>query len=129
MPVVIVVVAIVVIGVVAAVALGRVRGGLVDPRPPRADNVLPPGRLEAADVAGVRFSVALRGYRMDEVDEFVDRMRAELRATELELAQARQARPLAFAPAEPDDRMVRATDLTSDDQPAQQPGGEPGTIA
>jgi DivIVA domain-containing protein len=87
MDVVLVVAAIGLIGLVAAVAFGRVRGGLDDPPVARPDIELPPGRLGAADLAGLRFSVALRGYRMDEVDSVLDRLRSELRTRDAELAE------------------------------------------
>ena len=89
MDVVLVVLAIGLIGVVAAVAFGRIRGGLDDPPVARPDIELPPGRLGAVDLAGLRFSVALRGYRMDEVDAVLDRLRAELRTRDAELAELR----------------------------------------
>lgn len=89
MPIVLLIVVLLVVGVTAAVALGRIRGGLPAAQPARADHALPPGRLSVSDVAGVRFSVGLRGYRMDEVDEFVDRMLAELSSHAAELDELR----------------------------------------
>lgn len=89
MPIFLLVIAIALIAVVAGVGLGLIRGGLDDPRPARADDELPPGRLSLAEVAAVRFGVGLRGYRMDEVDDFVDRMLQELRANQTELHQLR----------------------------------------
>ena len=44
----------------------------------RPDVWLPEDRVRAADVAAVRFSTAVRGYRMDEVDAVLDRLAAEL---------------------------------------------------
>lgn len=66
---------------------------LVDVEPDRADLVLPSGRLAADDVAGVRFGLAVRGYRMDEVDTALDRVQQALadrdaRIGELEAALA-----------------------------------------
>lgn len=46
------------------------------------DPGLPDGRLSAEDVDLVRFDTALRGYRMDQVDEVLDRLR--VRISELE---------------------------------------------
>lgn len=70
------VIAVVVFGV-AAVASGQ--GGAMSPaHPDRPDAGLPPGPVGAAELGAVRFGVALRGYRMDEVDAFVDRVAAEL---------------------------------------------------
>jgi DivIVA domain-containing protein len=67
----------VVIGVAAVVATRD--DGLLAPAPPdRADVVLPERRLGADDVTGLRFGLALRGYRMAEVDRVLDRLAAEL---------------------------------------------------
>lgn len=60
-----------VLGVVATVAAGRI--GFLPPAESRlgAD---PPGRdLRPEDLRTVRFSLALRGYRMSEVDALLDR--------------------------------------------------------
>lgn len=42
--------------------------------------VLLPGKPEPADVDKLRFSLGLRGYRMDQVDEALDLLRDELTA-------------------------------------------------
>lgn len=84
-------VAVALVGVVAAVAVGRVRGGLGEPVRSRADNALPAGRLEPADLGRARFSVGLRGYRMDEVDAALDRVQAELAQRDAEVATLRGA--------------------------------------
>ncbi|MFV0457959.1 MAG: DivIVA domain-containing protein [Actinomycetales bacterium] len=89
MPFLLVALAIVLVAVVAMVGIGVVRGGLADPPVNRPDHELPPGRLTPADLAGARFSLALRGYRMDEVDAVMDRMLAELRDSQAELARLR----------------------------------------
>ncbi len=60
---------------------------------------LPPVLLPAipvpADVDKVRFALGLRGYRMDQVDEVLDRLRDELAAKELRIAEleASDSRP------------------------------------
>ena len=62
---------------VVVVAMGR--GDVLDTgdaRPPAP--MLPERRLSSADVDGVRFTVVGRGYRMDQVDEVVERLAAEL---------------------------------------------------
>jgi len=84
-------VAVVVVGVVAAVAVGRVQGGLEEPVRSRRDNALPERRLVDSDLAQARFSVGLRGYRMDEVDAALDRVQAELRDRDAELERLREA--------------------------------------
>ena len=68
---------------------------LPDAPPDRPDLDLPEGPLQPTDVEQVRFSMALRGYRMDEVDAVLERLAAELaerdrRLAELE-ARARRA--------------------------------------
>ena len=81
-------------GVVLAVALlavGRL-GELAPVTPDRAPLDLPEDRpLDRADVDGVRFAVGFRGYRMDEVDDMLDRLASDLavrdaRITALEAA-------------------------------------------
>jgi len=70
-------------GGVAVVAawMGAPLAEVYDDRP---DAVVPAeGPLTAADLRRVRFSIALRGYRMSEVDALLDRL-----ATERERAEA-----------------------------------------
>jgi DivIVA domain-containing protein len=69
-------------GGVVAVAVGR-GGSLSEVYDDRPDAAVPSGRpLTSDDLRAVRFSTAVRGYRMDEVDAFVDRIRADLIARE-----------------------------------------------
>jgi DivIVA domain-containing protein len=77
-----VVVLVVVLGAVAILAAGRddAMGEVYDDRPDRG---IPTGRpLTADDLDAVRLSTAVRGYRMDEVDALIDRLRADLIARE-----------------------------------------------
>lgn len=66
-----------VMGGVAMVASGR--GGSMPPAyDDRPDLVLPEGRpLEAGDLRRVRFGLAVRGYRMSDVDALLDRLATE----------------------------------------------------
>lgn len=80
-------VALAVAGGAAAVALGRVPGGLDEPTTSRPLRALPDGPLRAEDVDGVRFSLGLRGYRMDEVDAVLDRVRDEVAERDARLAE------------------------------------------
>ncbi len=68
-----------VIGGIAVVATGR-WGGLPDAEPERSPRGELPadGEVDRPAVDGLRFSLALRGYRMDEVDEVLDRLVDEL---------------------------------------------------
>jgi DivIVA domain-containing protein len=67
-----------VIGGVAVVAAGR-GATMAETFDDRPDARVPADRpLTAEDLRGMRFSTALRGYRMSEVDALLDRLAAEL---------------------------------------------------
>ena len=77
------------IGVVLAVAMlavGRL-GELAPVAPDRAPLDVPAGPLAPDDVDAVRFAVGLRGYRMDEVDEVLDRLADDLAARDARIAE------------------------------------------
>jgi DivIVA domain-containing protein len=84
------------VAVVAAVALAVLGDGgvLRDVEPDRLDDRLPGERpVERADIDHLRLPVAIRGYRMVDVDEVLDRLGAELaerdaRISELEAERA-----------------------------------------
>ncbi|HET9657062.1 MAG TPA: DivIVA domain-containing protein [Kineosporiaceae bacterium] len=84
-----------VLGVIAAVATGRISGGLEDPSTSLPARALPEGEVTASSLEVVRFSPALRGYRMDEVDAVLDRVAVELARRDRELVQLRQELRLA----------------------------------
>jgi DivIVA domain-containing protein len=64
-------------GVIAVVATGR-GGSMAEVYDDRPDaRVQADGPLTAGDLRRVRFSTALRGYRMSEVDALLDRLAAE----------------------------------------------------
>lgn len=75
----------------------------------RADVGLPEGEVSAQDLHGVRFGMVLRGYRMSEVDEVLDRAAQALaeeqsrtRALEARLAEPVDLEPVSLAkPADP----------------------------
>ncbi len=77
------------VGGVAAVAAGKIRGGLPEPTSSRPEVELPE-HVAAEDVDRLRFSVGFRGYRMDEVDEVLDRLSAELGARGEEIRELRE---------------------------------------
>jgi DivIVA domain-containing protein len=65
-------------GVTAVVATGR-GGAMAEVYDDRPDARVPAdGPLSAGDLEQVRFTTALRGYRMSEVDALLDRLVAEL---------------------------------------------------
>jgi DivIVA domain-containing protein len=99
------VVAVAVLGAIAWVAAGR-GTPMAESYSDRPDLALPPQvPLRKADVDGVRFSIGLRGYRMDEVDAVLDRLAGEIAARDVYIdrltAQYRQlteqSEPLAVA--------------------------------
>ncbi|MCI0385229.1 DivIVA domain-containing protein [Streptomyces sp. CNQ085] len=84
--------------VVAAVALAVVgggdgpgrtaTGGLADALPDRTDAWLPPDRpLNRSDLEALRLPQAVRGYRMEEVDDVLDRLGAELAERDARIAE------------------------------------------
>jgi len=67
-----------VIGGIAVVAAGR-GGSLPEPDPDRATTgTLADDEVDRTHVDGLRFTLAVRGYRMDEVDEVLDKLVDEL---------------------------------------------------
>ncbi len=85
--------AIAVLAGIAVVAAGR-GTGLAPATPDRPEPWLPAGRpVSAADLDELRFSVGLRGYRMDEVDAVLDRLRTELADRDARLAELERGRP------------------------------------
>ncbi|MGW3497871.1 DivIVA domain-containing protein [Streptomyces sp. NPDC001020] len=100
--------------VVAAVTLTVVGGGESAPLPQavpeRLDDPLPPDRpVGRADVEALRFPLAVRGYRMADVDDALGRLGAEIserdaRIADLEaaLVGARAAGTASDKPAEED---------------------------
>ena len=72
------VVIVAVMGGIAVVAAGH-GGSMAETFDDRPDARVPvDGPLTAHDLRRVRFSTALRGYRMSEVDALLDRLAAEL---------------------------------------------------
>ncbi len=82
---------------------------------------LPPDRsLQPDEIDGVRLPVALRGYRFAETDLLLDRLAAELRVRDAEIAQLRGEAPaVALAPAGTAPPYV--DDPSVDDTPGYEP--------
>ncbi len=75
-----------IIGGVLLIVSGR-GDPMADVEPDRASIGLPETDMTADDVADVRFATALRGYRMDEVDQVLDRLALELDRRDQQLAR------------------------------------------
>lgn len=67
-----------VVAAVAAVVAGRLPGGMPGPSSSVPQVRLPDRPLTGADVDHLRFVPALRGYRMDQVDDAIDRLAREI---------------------------------------------------
>lgn len=82
--------------VVGAVTLAVVSGGENGPLPEAAPeqlrDPLPPDRpVDRADVDGLRFPLAVRGYRMGDVDDALSRLGAELAERDSRIADLESA--------------------------------------
>lgn len=71
-----------------AAALPALLNGFDEP-PANLPPVLLPERAVPEDVTRLRFSLGLRGYRMDQVDQVLDELRDQLAARDAELAELR----------------------------------------
>lgn len=65
------------LGGVVVVAAGHANS-MAAPKADRAPLDLPSGKLSGADLRAVGFNTAIRGYRMDEVDELLARLATQL---------------------------------------------------
>ncbi|MBE1611800.1 DivIVA domain-containing protein [Actinopolymorpha pittospori] len=109
-----VVLVLVVLGATAAVAVGR-GGAMARAYPDRREVRLPTDRpVGSEDLQHVAFSVVLRGYRMDEVDDVISRLTRDLAEREGRLAEREQRL------AERESRLAEA-----DDGPGGRPAGVP----
>jgi DivIVA domain-containing protein len=88
---------VVLIGLTAAAVMGRISGFMADPTSSQAFGGVPAESLSAADIAQLRFDQALRGYRMDQVDEVIDALGARLAELEAEIASLRATSPAPVA--------------------------------
>ena len=89
--------------VVGAVTLAVVGGGengpLPEAAPERLRDPLPPDRpVDRADVEGLRFPLAARGYRMSDVDDALNRLAAELAERDARIGELESALAVARTP-------------------------------
>ena len=73
------------VAVIALLAAGKI-GQLNDPVVDRYRQDTPNAPLAADDIANLRFATAIRGYRMDDVDEVLILLTETLRLREAQLA-------------------------------------------
>jgi len=71
-------VAVVLVVLTTAAVLGRVDGSLGDATTSLSHDPLPDTPLTPADFEELHFDTAMRGYRMSQVDDVIDRLRREI---------------------------------------------------
>ncbi len=71
-------VAVVLVVLTTAAVLGRVDGSLGDATTSLSHEPLPDTALTPGDIQQLRFDTAMRGYRMSQVDDVIDRLRREI---------------------------------------------------
>jgi DivIVA domain-containing protein len=85
-----VVVLVLLAGLAVAVALGRVpTEAVLPPVTSESFRGLPRGGVDPEDLDDLRFDQVLRGYRMGQVDEVLERLRDELASRDAEIARLR----------------------------------------
>lgn len=87
------------VGLTAAAVAGKLGGGLSEPvssLPSRGLSGVPAGTISAQDVAQLRLDQGLRGYRMDQVDDLLETLAAELAERDQRIAELQ--RRLATSP-------------------------------
>jgi DivIVA domain-containing protein len=77
-----VLIVIVLIGLTVAAVMGKVSGFMADPTSSQSFAGLPAEPLSTDNLADLHFDQALRGYRMNEVDEVIDALTARLQELE-----------------------------------------------
>jgi len=86
----VVVLAVLAVGVVAAVVVSRLPvPGVEDAVSTQSYPGLASGTVEPAEVRAARLDVAVRGYRMDQVDAMMTRLADELEARDAEIDRLR----------------------------------------
>ncbi len=119
-----VLVLVIVIGAIAVLAARRDQP-MSEASEDRPDRAVPTGRaLTSDDLEAIRFTTALRGYRMDEVDALIDQLRADLVARETEMRTAAQpGHPVAVEYRRTSDPLP--TDGTADEHRPRHQATEP----
>lgn len=99
-------VAVAALGVAAVAAAGGMGEMSRDPVRDTYRQDLPDRPLGPADLAGLRFGVALRGYAMDQVDDLLDRLGREIAERDAAISALRGG----SLPAPPPELAVRPGD-------------------
>jgi DivIVA domain-containing protein len=81
-----VLIVIVLIGLTVAAVMGKIGGFMADPTSTQSFGGVPAEPLSTDSMANLHFDQALRGYRMNQVDEVIDALTARLRELESQVA-------------------------------------------
>ena len=81
-----VLIVILLIGLTTAAVMGKIGGFMADRTSSQSFSGVPAGPLSSENLAQLHFDQALRGYRMDQVDEVIDALSARVRELESEAA-------------------------------------------
>jgi DivIVA domain-containing protein len=106
-----VLIVILLIGLTTAAVLGKIGGFMADPTSSQSFGGVPDGPLSTRDLVELHFDQALRGYRMDQVDEVIDALNTRLRELESELASLPAPDEASTASAGPEDVSRESGDL------------------
>ena len=79
-----VLIVILLIGLTTAAVMGKIGGFMADPTSTQSFSGIPDGALSTDGLAQLHFDQALRGYRMDQVDQVIDALTARVRELESE---------------------------------------------
>ncbi len=109
------VVAVVLVALTVAAVLGRVDGSLDDATTTLSHEPLPQTPLTPGDIAELHFDTAMRGYRMNQVDGVLDRLRREVADLGDEVVRLRPAEEPQEEP-QPDP-LLEATDQPEHAEP------------
>ncbi|MFF3269942.1 DivIVA domain-containing protein [Streptomyces chrestomyceticus] len=122
---------VVVAAVTLAVVGGGDAGGLGEAAPDRLYEPLPADRpVSRADVEAVRLAVGVRGYRMNDVDDVLDRLGAELAERDARIAELEAALAGAHAAAMgPPDLIKDGPEDGSGDRDGKPTGERPAAPA
>lgn len=102
-----VLIVILLIGLTTAAVMGKIGGFMADPTSTQSFSGVPAGPLSTDEIAQLHFDQALRGYRMDQVDQVIDALTARVRELESESEVHSSSVPGATSAAEPEPHDVR----------------------
>jgi DivIVA domain-containing protein len=77
---------VVLVGLTTAAVLGKIGGFLADATTSNSFSGVPPGPISTEDIEQLHFDQALRGYRMNQVDEVLDALCVRVSDLESEVA-------------------------------------------